>query len=265
MALAGLAQVPLAALLRAANIRRAPAQGAARREAELAGTERIAGRLARLLTPEVTTVCVAQSLLAYLWRDGHLGGRGVEVLMSRLPMAELQRRLDRAFAEHPDRATLGDFRAPPALVAAEAEALAHAGRIVTPHCDIAALFSGKALLLDWRMTAPPAPVPPPAPTPRRTAFPGPTVARKGAFELRDAAAALGLEVVVLGSRESKEHFRSGVASRPAGQKSPRRFDGVAAVVQPALVEDQPRHLLGALAAGVPVIATAACGIGHTPC
>jgi glycosyltransferase involved in cell wall biosynthesis len=32
------------------------------------------------------------------------------------------------------------------------------------------------------------------------------------------------------------------------------------VVQPAIVEDQPRRLLAALAAGVPVVATAACGI-----
>jgi glycosyltransferase involved in cell wall biosynthesis len=37
---------------------------------------------------------------------------------------------------------------------------------------------------------------------------------------------------------------------------------VAAVVQPAIVENHPRHLLAALAAGVPVIATAACGIAE---
>ena len=35
---------------------------------------------------------------------------------------------------------------------------------------------------------------------------------------------------------------------------------IAAMVQPALVEERPRHLLTALAAGVPIIATAACGL-----
>ncbi|HEY1796779.1 MAG TPA: VanW family protein [Stellaceae bacterium] len=252
---------PLAAILRAVTIRRAPAQGAARRQAELAGTERIAARLARLLTPEVTSVCVAQSLLPHLWRDGHFGGRRIEVLMTRLPMAELQNRLDHAFAEHPGRATLGDFRASSTLVAAETEALALAARIITPHRDIAALFPGKALLLDWRMPAPPAAAPA-APRPRRIAFPGPTVARKGAFELRDVAASLGLEVALLGSELEGDAFWGDVSTcRP---DSARRFDGIAAVVQPALVEDQPRHLLAALDARVPVIATPACGIGPHP-
>jgi glycosyltransferase involved in cell wall biosynthesis len=36
------------------------------------------------------------------------------------------------------------------------------------------------------------------------------------------------------------------------------------VVQPALVEEQPRRLLAALAAGIPVIATPACGIEPRP-
>ena len=103
---------PLAAVARAVSVRRAPAQGAARREAELAGTERIAVRLSRLLSPDVTRICVAQSLLPFLWCGGHLGGREVEVLATRLPISELHCRLDRALAAHSERATLGDFRAP---------------------------------------------------------------------------------------------------------------------------------------------------------
>ena len=38
------------------------------------------------------------------------------------------------------------------------------------------------------------------------------------------------------------------------------LEGVAAVVQPAIIEERPRLLLTALAVGVPVIATAACGL-----
>jgi glycosyltransferase involved in cell wall biosynthesis len=39
------------------------------------------------------------------------------------------------------------------------------------------------------------------------------------------------------------------------------LDGADLVVFPAFVESQPRRLLAALASGVPVIATPACGLG----
>jgi hypothetical protein len=246
-----------AALARTIALRRAPAQGAARRLAELNGTKQIARSLSRLLNPEITRVCVAQSLLPYLWCDGHLGGREVEVLMTRLPMAALQARLDAAATAHPERATLGDFRAPQALVEAESEALAYAARIITPHRDIAALFPDKAELLDWKL--PPTRLNTHDPCSRRIVFPGPTVARKGAHALREAAIALGLEVVLPGRELEGPGFWQDVATRKPAAGAKWLTD-VAAVVQPALVEERPRALLAALAAGVPVIATAACGL-----
>jgi VanW like protein/Glycosyl transferases group 1 len=246
-------------LARAIAIRRAPAQGPARRLAELRGAERIAGRLATLLRPDITTVCVAQSLLPYLWRDGHLGGRQVGVLMTRLPMAALQARLDVAFSARPERGTLGDFRAPPALVEAEAEALAYASRIVTPHEEIARLFPDTSVRLDWRLPAA-GPIGRQSPIPRRVAFPGPTIARKGAHAVRAAARALGLEIVVLGGELEGPDFWNGVAARRV-EPGEDWLAWVAAVVQPAIAEERPRHLLAALAAGVPIIATAACGLG----
>jgi glycosyltransferase involved in cell wall biosynthesis len=42
------------------------------------------------------------------------------------------------------------------------------------------------------------------------------------------------------------------------------LNGVRLVVQPAIVEQAPRRLLEAIAAGVPVIATAACGLDPQP-
>jgi hypothetical protein len=244
------------ALRRMIDVRRAPAQGPARRNAELRGAERIAARLARLLTPEVTGVCIAQSLLPFLWRDGYLGGREVEVLMTRLPMGVLQTRLDAAFAAHPERTTLGDFRAPAELVEAEAEALAYAAHIITPHHDIARLFPETALVLNWKLPGRRATTPA---TPRRVAFPGPTIARKGAYELREAARALGLEIVVLGNELEGPGFWAGLAVRRP-DPGENWLAGVAAVVQPAFVEERPRALLTALTAGVPVIATPACGL-----
>jgi hypothetical protein len=251
------ASAPVATLRRALAQRTAGAQGAARRAAELTGARRIAGSLARTLDPDVTALTVAQSYLPFLWRDGHLGGREVTVLMTRLPMTVLQARLDSAAAEHPDRATLADFRAPAWLAEAEAEALAAATCVVTPHAEIAALFGERAVRLPWSLPAREARRP--LVSDRFVAFPGPTVARKGAHVLRDAATALGLTVMPLGAELEGPDFWRGVRLAPSGD-----WSQALAVVQPALVEDQPRRLLSALAAGVPVIATRACGLDPLP-
>jgi hypothetical protein len=238
-------------------------QGPRRRQAELDGAERVALSLARSLSEDVERVCVAQSLLPFLWRNGDLGGREVTVLMSRPPMMALQARLDAAFAQHPERKTLGDFRAPAWLVKAEREALAYASRVVTPHAEIARMYPGKAVQIDWQMPRV-ARVERDGPAPRRIAFPGPTIARKGAYEVREAARALDLEVVLLGSELEGGAFWSGVRTVRPGAKDGAHawLSNVAAVVQPAVVEERPRHLLAAVAAGVPVIATRACGLGE---
>ena len=251
------ASAPVAALRRTLALRSAGLQGTARRQAELAGTRRIALSLARLLTQDVTSVTVAQSYLPFLWRSGHLGGRRISVLMTRLPIAVLEARLDAVAAVHPERGTLTDFRAPPWLVEAEAEALTDADQIITAHAGIAALFGDRAVHLPWEV--PTKPPPGSASGCQRIVFPGPTVARKGAYAVRDAAIALDLEVMAQGAELEGPDFWRGVRMVPAGE-----WEGVAAMVQPALLEDQPRRLLAALAAGVPVIATSACGIEPQP-
>ncbi len=248
--------VPATAAALARSLRlRVAADGPARRAAELRSAEALARRLAQALTPEVTEVVVAQSLLPFLWRDGHLGGRRFAVLMTRMPMAEIEARLNAAAAAYPERRTLADFRADAALVAAETEALAAADGIVTPHAEIAALFGERAVRLDW--ARPKGRMRDAAIVPKRIAFVGPTIARKGAYEVRAAARALDLKVVLVGGELEGEGFWDGVRTRRAGADW---LDGVAAVVQPALLEDAPRRLLVALASSVPVIATAACGL-----
>ncbi len=245
----------LAALSRSLILRRAK-DGPERRAADLRCAQTLARKLARSLTPDVTHVTVAQSLLPWLWRDGHLGGRRFTVLMTRLPMAEIQSQLNAAAAQHPGRKTLADFRADPALVAAERDALAQADAVVTPHTAIAALFGDRAVLLDWHCPAPRRIAG--AAVAKRVAFVGPTIARKGAYEMRDAARALDLEVVLPGSELEGTGFWDGVRTRKADTAN--WLEGVTAVVQPALLEDAPRRLLVALASGVPVIATRACGL-----
>jgi hypothetical protein len=246
-------------LARSYTSRRLGKYGAARLEAHLESAETLARRLAKELTPDTLHVCVAQSLLPTVWREGHLGGRRFTVVMTRLPLQVLHDRLDAALKIHPERKTLGEYRAPEWVVLAESEALAAADHIVTPHSDIAALFPGRTQKLSWKM--------PPASSASgglAVAFPGPTAARKGAYELNEVARVLDLEVVLLGSELEGSDFWSGVRTRRVVPGAGNWLEGVGVVVQPALVEDRPRMLLAALSAGVPIIATAACGLGGMP-
>jgi hypothetical protein len=244
-------------LYHAFRARHATANGK-RVAAQLRRSEAVARQLSRTLTPDVTEVCVAQSLLPFLWRMGALGGRRVTVLMTRMPMQQLQARLDRAAKTHPERATLADFRAPADLVAAEKTALEAAERIVTPHALVASQFPGKAELLDWHM--PSALRTPRMPKRRSIVFPGPSIARKGAYEVRALALRLDLEVVLLGGDLEGEGFWSGLPVRHAARHDLGWLRDAGLVVQPSVIEEQPRSLLAALAAGIPVIATPACGI-----
>lgn len=242
---------------RAWRSRRLAAQGAERQRALLAAAARLAGSYAGTLRWDVTHVVAAQSLLPFLWRAGHLGGRTFDVLLTSPPLAELHTRLDAAARLHPGTRTLADFRADDALLEDEAAALACARRIITPHADIAALFPGRAELLDWAVPAVRAPRPNTGPRPR-IVFPGPTAGRKGAYELREALAGMEVDLLAMGSQLEGADFWKGV--RPAPREG-EWLDGADLVVLPAFVENQPWRLLAALAAGVPVIATPACGLG----
>lgn len=243
-------------LVRAFKSRRLGHYGAQRLAAQLESADALARSLARSLRPETRRVCVSQTLLPYLWRDGHLGGRRFDVLLTRTPLERLHKTLDALAARYPERGTLGEYRAPRDLVRAESAALAAAERIITPHTELAAGFSRRALLLPWQM-----PKTAPGAGGKAVAFPGPTAARKGAYELRNVARELDLEVVLYGAELEGEDFWRGLRTRRAERSD---FSGVGAVVQPAYLEDRPRALITGLAAGLPVIATAACGLPEQP-
>jgi hypothetical protein len=153
---------------------------------------------------------------------------------------------------HPERTLLADFRASDDVANAEADALAVAARVLTPSAYVAEIFGSRAVKLPWSM-------PPRAhfSSGDWIAFPGPTAARKGAYEVREAARRLGLTVSLSGRELEGADFWQGVSTvRPTTW-----LEGCRAVVLPAVVEDQPRKLLEAVASGVPVIATEACGLG----
>jgi hypothetical protein len=168
-------------------------------------------------------------------------------------MKDLETTLDRAALTHPESSTLADFRAPRDIVAAENEALAHATSWITPHRYIARLAGDRAKLLPWKQ-------------PKRSAadagnwivFPASTLGRKGAYELREAIRGLDLPIRLCGPVIEAPHFWHGF-------KTERHVSGdwladARCVVLPAWVENQPRRILEAIAAGIPVIASEACGV-----
>lgn len=253
-------QSPFATALRSYRSRKLASQGAARQLGLLAMYKKIAQSYSRRLTVDVLHISVHQNLLPFLWESGQLGGRSFDVLMTALPMAELQKRLDVAKSLHPESTTLGDFRADSELVAVESEALRNARRIVTQHTDIASLFHERALLLNWRMDVRP------SRTRRKNAkptilFPSSTVGRKGCYELRDAVSGLDVRLVTMGPYIENTGFWDGFEVERAGEEW---LNGTDLVVLPAFVEHRPRRLLMAAGAGIPVIASEACGVSFAP-
>jgi hypothetical protein len=237
--------------------RKLAAQGAARQLNLLQMYEELAESYARSLAYDVTHVTVQQSLLPFLWRAGHLGGRTFDVLMSALPMREIQDRLDGAYSLHPESKTLGDFRADAALIQAEDEALKNAREIITPHTDIAALFPKRGRILNWQTPAPVERVIQRNNEKPAIVFPASTVGRKGCYELRDAIADLDVKLIVLGPQIEGRDFWNGYDMQRGAENWLELAD---VVVLPAFVEHRPRRLLLAAASGVPVVASPACGI-----
>lgn len=246
----------LVTLERSYKSRKLAAQGAARQINLLAMYRKLAESYAKSLKYDQTHLVVAQNLLPFLWQTGALGGRTFDVLMSALPMSELQKTLDRAAALHPSSETLGDFRADELIIAAETEALENAERVITAHTAIAALFGNRADLLDWKM-------PDAKQFDKRknekftVVFPASTVGRKGCYELRDALRGLDVKLLTLGAELEGASFWNKIDCEKGGADWLERAD---LVVLPAFVEHKPRRLLQAVANRIPVIAAKNCGL-----
>ena len=242
-------QSPVLVAKRSIISRRLAAQGAARQRALLEFDEALAASYARRVPPAALHLVVSQNLLPFLWQAGVLGGRTFDVLMTRLPMVDLQATLDRAAARWPQSPTLADFRVAPQLLDAETAALAEARHWITPHSEIAKLAGGRAVKLDWHLPEPDRATKPG----ERLLFPASTLGRKGAWELRE----LGVPLAIAGPVLEVPDFWAGAEV----EQRPFTLEGVGAVILPAWVENQPRRLLQAVANGTPVVATDACGLG----
>lgn len=219
---------------------------------------RLSGILARTAAKKIpldsTHLVISQNLLPYLWEQGALGGRTYDVLMTRLPAEKLHERLNEALARYPSSPTLNDFRASSNFLNAESAALTQSERIITPHLEIAEMFNNKSVKIKWAM-----------PDTRlqerminsRVLFPASSLARKGAYEVRQLAKELKLTVLITGKAIEYGDFWDGVETEFV---SPDSFENINLLIYPAYVEHQPRILLKAIGAGLPVITTTACGL-----
>ncbi len=252
----------IATLIRSIASRNMPIQGSSRQQILLWQDAKLAAQFSKSLRYDVTHLVVMQNLLPYLWQSGVLGGRTFDVLMTRLPIADLQLQLTAAHETYPESPTLGDFRADRSLLELERQALQSARKIITPHRQIAALFADRAILLDWQLptiVGEASPVENRLPLPgQKILFPSATLGRKGAYELRSIAQELDLELTVLKPLLEGQNFWDGVKITALERLS---LDGVGLVILPAHIEHKPRFLLRAIACGIPVIATEACGLG----
>jgi len=256
-------------------IRKGAGEGGTRQRNLHRHAEDLAGTIARRLRPEHLFLAVTQDLLAPLWRSGALAGRRVEVWVDALPAEDIQRRLDIAAEHNPDATSLRDFRVDAAWLHDESTALAAAQRLVTTHAEVARVLRARGLTVElrpWRMPTPSTVTrkTPPADHRPTLAFPASALPRKGAALVADAARQLGARVLVFGTPPgpSEADIWRGADWHPARYGDPdiggQIWAHIDAVVLPALIEHRPRPLLQALAQGIPVIATPACGLPAQP-
>ncbi len=213
--------------------------------------KKIAQAAVKKIQLDSTHVVIAQNLLPFVFETGALGGRTFDVLMTRLPLEKLHERLDFAFSIHGESTTLNDFRAPVDLLNLENEALNKARRIITPHAEIAGIFSNKSVKLDWEIP----PFENKTVLGNKILFPASAVGRKGAYEIKKLAKELQLTISFSGRNIEDENFWEDVSTE--------RFDGdlnqIGLIIYPTFIEHQPRQILSAIAKGIPVITTTACG------
>jgi hypothetical protein len=201
---------------------------------------------------------IEQEYLPHLWKSGALKNRSYCVLASRLPSSMLQKRLDDLYANHPDRASLAEFRMDPWYVEAEDQAFAGADRIVSPHQEVVDLIP-VCEQIPWVAPVVQHVVSKSESEPIAFLFPAITAAREGAYEIREAAVKQGVRIIALERNiEDPEFWRELDVQFCAASSVP--WGEVRAVIHPASFISSPRLELHAIARNIPVIASRGCGL-----
>lgn len=241
----------------------------------------IAKHFAKKLRFSDTYLVIPQTLLIGLYLEGALAGREYVVLMSALPMTEIEKRLDEAMERYGFKiengyyeatneanpcgetgVTLGDFRAPKSLIDAEKEALAGASAYISPHKQILEWAGAKGVALDWILPTP-AKSTPSKDKPFKILHAGVSLGRKGIFDIRTALRNLDFEYELLlapSAIESRDFWQGiNVSSISSINEGISICD---VVVLPAVIEHNPRGILLAIASGKNTIASSACGLSE---
>ena len=245
----------IATIKRALAVRKSPKQGSELQATLLKHDEILANKMAKYVDYSVKHIVVSQNLLPFLQKSGLLGGRTFDVLMTRLPAANLQHELDLAYQKHPNSSTLSDFRVNEWFVNTENSALKNAKAIITPHTKVAELFSN-SILIDWHKPSSSSYVKEHAKT-KTILFAGSGLARKGVFETKEYFKNSNYSLMVLG--KAKEHPNIWGELNIIEDCS-NWINKVDVVILPAYIEHKPRVLLKALVNNIPVIASKNCGL-----
>jgi VanW like protein/Glycosyl transferases group 1 len=260
----------LASIGKTLLLRKQTGEGGGRQSAVMKGDQWIAAALSSKVKPHHTHLVIDQSLLVHFEKSGVLAGRHYDVLVHTLPANELQARLDRAAAHQPNASSLVDFRANDAYGEIEIRALLRARKLITPHLAVADhlryIGAQSVHVVPWQ-------VPSAASLARNSAlnklpivvFPASALARKGSSEIAYAMRELGWQLWVLGAAASDPTPWRDLSVKHVGYQSLAWLSVADVVVLPAYIEHSPRSLLQAFAHGIPIIATAACGLPPSMC
>lgn len=257
----------LAGLRRALRQRTAVGEGRARQALRQQAAQELALSYAKRLTPLHTQLVIAQDLLVPLWRLGVLGGRAYCVYLSELPASEIQARLDIGALLWPEEKELRDFRVDEEWQRDEWAALGAATTRLTAHPMIAQVLANTGLpvqCIPWcQPTLPIAHKLKSAAQKLTLTLAASALARKGALEVAAVARALDARVLILGSAPTNPNHWQGIEWSRIGYNSDWLAQTDVALL-PAYIEHRPQVLLKALAAGIPVVATTACGVAERP-
>lgn len=208
-------------------------------------------KMAKKIPYDVSHVVVAQNLLPALWDSGVLWGRSFDVIMTRLPMKNLQSVLDEAHNLHPTSTTLADFRVSKDIVDLEWKALSAASRVITTHSGIRDVFGSKAVYIpedikfgeaketvrDYIMLG------------------GPALARKGVYEFLAAFGENGYKLCAPGKAYENDSAAEKIEALPTNWR-----EIVKALILPAYVEHSNVWVKRAMEAGIPCIVSKNCGL-----